>query len=421
MSADDRRIQQPLTLPCGATLPNRIAKSAMSEQLGDLDNNPTDELLTLYRRWGAGGIGLLISGNVMMDRRSLTEAENVAVEDDRALEGLRAWAENAQAKGAHLWMQLNHPGRQSPRAVSVDTVSASDVGLKGFGPLFARPRALEDHEVEEIVARFARAAGLAKAAGFSGVQIHGAHGYLVSQFLSPYTNRREDRWGGSPENRRRFLIEILRAIRSEVGPDFPIGLKLNSADFQRGGFDEEESRGVIAALNDEGLDLLEISGGTYERTEMWRSDHEQAKDSTRNREAFFLEYAESVRELATMPVMLTGGFRSSAAMDQALDSGAIDVVGLARPLCVEPNLPARLLADPEARAADIRLSTGIKALDSMIESGWYTAQIKRLGQGKDPEPRSSRLRALCRVFWANLSFGRKRQPSGRGAGLATVK
>ena len=419
MSADDARIQQPLTLPCGATLPNRIAKSAMSEQLGDLDNNPTEKLVKLYRRWGEGGIGLLITGNVMVDRRSLTEAENVAVEDDRALGELREWAEAAQAKGARLWMQLNHPGRQSPRAVSADTVSASDVALKGFGPLFARPRALEDREVEELIARYARAASVAKRAGFHGVQIHGAHGYLVSQFLSPYTNRREDRWGGSPENRRRFLIEILRAIRAEVGPGFPIGLKLNSADFQRGGFSEEESRGVIAALNDEGLDLLEISGGTYERTEMWRSDHKEAKDSTRAREAYFLEYAESVRALATMPVMLTGGFRSRPAMDQALDSGAIDVIGIARPLCVEPELPARLLEDPQAAAIPIRLATGIKALDAMIESGWYTIQLERLGLGKDPDSASSRLRALGRVFWANLSFGRKKnQPSGRGAGVA---
>ncbi|HET9989164.1 MAG TPA: hypothetical protein VFQ65_11600, partial [Kofleriaceae bacterium] len=254
-------LDAPLTLRSGATLPNRLAKAAMSEVLGDATGAPTDALVRLYERWGRSGAGLLITGNVMVDRGGMGEPNNVVIVDDRDLARLRAWATAGQAHGARLWMQLNHAGRQSPRTLTPVPVAPSAIPMKGFFGVFAKPRALEAHEIEALIARFAAAAVVARDAGFAGVQIHAAHGYLISQFLSSRTNRRDDAWGGDAARRSRFLLEIVRAIRAAVGPAFPIGVKLNSADFQRGGFTEEESLEVIRLLDAEGVDLLEVSGG----------------------------------------------------------------------------------------------------------------------------------------------------------------
>ncbi|MBP8262094.1 MAG: NADH:flavin oxidoreductase/NADH oxidase family protein [Pseudomonas sp.] len=389
-------LQQSLALPCGSLLKNRLAKSAMSEALGTTDNHPTEALVSLYGRWAAGGIGLLITGNVMVDRRALGEPNNVVIEDDSDLPLLRRWAEAGQADGTQIWVQLNHPGRQSPKGLNAENVSPSAVPFnQALQAFFAPPRALSEAEIPALIQRFARAAGVVKRAGFSGVQIHGAHGYLVSQFLSPLTNQRTDQWGGSAENRRRFVLELYHAIRAEVGADFPIGIKLNSADFQRGGFTEEESLAVIQALQAAGIDMVELSGGTYEAPAM--SDSGRHKDSTLAREAYFLEFAEKVRATVQVPLMVTGGFRSLRGMATALDSGALDLVGLARGLAIEPDLPRRLLAghDPLHQVRPIR--TGIKAIDRMalMEVVWYSRQLRRLAKGGAPKPNESGLWSFC--------------------------
>jgi len=396
-SARRTTLAQPLTLPNGSTLPNRLGKAAMSEQLGTRENAPTEGLAQLYQAWGRGGAGLLITGNVMIDRRALGEPGNVVLEDARHLDLIRSWATAAQAEGAQALVQINHPGRQAPRAATKDPVAPSAVALKGFGGMFAPPRALEPDEIQGLIQRFANTAKLAVDAGFAGVQVHGAHGYLISQFLSPLTNLREDDWGGSPEKRRRFLLEVLRAIRAAVGPGPTVSLKLNSADFQRGGFSEQESMQVVSALNDEAVDLLEISGGTYEHTP-WEGTGKQPeqRESTRRREAYFLDYAEQVKELAQMPLMLTGGFRTAAGMEEAIESGAVSVVGLARPLAVEPDLPLRLLSGAAESALAIELRVGIKQVDAFLEIAWYQQQIQRMSRGLDPDPSSCRLTAVIK-------------------------
>jgi 2,4-dienoyl-CoA reductase-like NADH-dependent reductase (Old Yellow Enzyme family) len=232
----------PLDLPCGARIKNRFLKSAMSEQLGDVRHDATPGLATLYRTWAEGGVGLQVTGNVMVDRTALGEPLNVALDDASDRGALARWAEAGRSGGAHCWVQLNHPGRQSPAFLSPHPVAPSAVPLAGsLRAAFRTPRALTGEEIRAVVERFAHAAALAKDAGFTGVQIHGAHGYLVSQFLSPRVNQRADGWGGSPEKRRRFVLEVYCAIRARVGPRFPVGIKLNSADFQSGGFDEAES------------------------------------------------------------------------------------------------------------------------------------------------------------------------------------
>jgi len=259
---------RPLALPCGATLPNRIAKSAMTEQLSDADNRPTEAHVRLYRRWAEGGTGLLITGNVMVDGRSLEGPRNVVVEDERDLEMLKRWASETQRDGCRLWMQISHPGRQTPTGVSRQIVAPSAVKLKRLGIFFSTPRELEVAEIEETIDRFAATAAVARRAGFGGVQVHGAHGYLCAQFLSPITNQRTDEWGGTPEKRRRFLLEAVRRVRESVGADFPVSVKLNSNDFQKGGYTVDDAVEVARALEGEGLDLLELSGGTYENPAM---------------------------------------------------------------------------------------------------------------------------------------------------------
>ncbi|MFE8070381.1 NADH:flavin oxidoreductase/NADH oxidase family protein [Marinobacteraceae bacterium S3BR75-40.1] len=375
-----------LTLPRGNALKNRLAKSAMSEQLGDRRHNPTPGLARLYRTWAEGGIGLLITGNVMIDRTALGEPRNVVLDEQSDLAPFRRWAEASQANGTQVWMQLNHPGKQIPSFLSKEPVAPSAIPLgKGLDKLFAKPRALEEAEIEAIIERFAVAARRAKEAGFNGVQIHGAHGYLVSQFLSPRHNHRTDNWGGSPENRRRFVLAVYHAMREAVGEDFPIGIKLNSADFMKDGFSEQESMDVVQALSEAGIDMIEISGGTYESPAM--TGH-KVRESTRKREAYFLEYAEQVRSHTDKPLMVTGGFRSAAAMNSALNDSATDLIGLARPVAVEPDFPNRLLADGDAHLDLPRPSTGLKELDRafMLDITWYESQLARMARGKQAKP-----------------------------------
>lgn len=390
-----------LPLPCGAVLPNRIAKAAMSEQLGDRSNRPTRDLERLYDRWGRGGSGLVVTGNVMVDRRHVGEPRNVVIEDGRDLPGLSRWAAAGRAGGAALWVQVNHPGRQAMRIAGSRPVAPSAIAPKIPGAV--TPRALTGNEIEEIVARFARTAAVVREAGFDGVQLHGAHGYLISQFLSPRANVREDEWGGDPERRRRFVLEVLRATRAAVGDDFPVAIKLNSADFQRGGFSEEESVDVVVALAEAGIDLVEISGGTYEAPAMMGQARAQPqRASTVAREAYFLDYAVRLRErVPELPLMVTGGFRSLTAMQEALSAGACDVIGLGRPLALHPDAVAGLLDGSRTRVDAGSRGLGVRTLDSLIDLVWHTRQLQRIGRGRDPWPREHALHTLGASLLAN--------------------
>lgn len=390
----------PLTLPCGQQLPNRILKSAMSEGLGSAEHAPTEAHVRLYGRWARGGLGLSITGNVMIDGRALGEPGNVVVEDAGHLDALRAWAAAGKANGTRLWAQLNHPGKQAPRFLNKETVAPSAVG---FGPqlssAFGVPRALQEEEILDLIARFGRSARVMAEAGFDGVQIHGAHGYLVSQFLSPHHNRRTDRWGGSLENRSRFVHEVYAEIRRQVGPTVAVGIKLNSADFQKGGFSEEESAEVILGLAQAGIDMVEVSGGTYEAPAM---TGRSIKESTRAREGYFLSFVEGLRARAGVPLAVTGGFRTVAGMEAALQTGAADLVGLARTIAVQPDFAADALAGRDPKSVIRPLSTGLKALDKLafLDVTWYEGQLARMGQGKEPLPELGELRSLGHTLWS---------------------
>ncbi len=401
---DANLLNQSLRLPNGSALRNRLAKAAMSEALATYGNRPTEELVELYRRWGSTGLGLIITGNVMIDRRALGEPGNVVIEDESDLPALKRWAQAATAQGAALWVQLNHPGKQSPKGLNAVNLAPSAVPFReDMAAFFETPREATAAEIQDIIERFGRAAAICKKAGFSGVQIHAAHGYLISQFLSPHHNRRDDEWGGTPEKRRRFVLAVYAEIRRQVGAGFPVGIKLNSADFQRGGFTEEESLDTIRALADAGIDLIEVSGGTYEAPAMSGIMQETKKASTAAREAYFLGFAEKARGATQVPLMVTGGFRTAAGMNAALRSGALDVVGLARLLAIDPDAPASLLQGRDSAQQVRPISSGLKAIDRMglMEIVWYTRQLRRIGKGRAPRPHESGFAAFLKSVIAS--------------------
>jgi 2,4-dienoyl-CoA reductase-like NADH-dependent reductase (Old Yellow Enzyme family) len=397
-------LDEPLTLPCGVRLRNRIAKAAMTEGLADSSNRATAALETLYRRWAHGGAGLLLTGNIQIDRQHLERPGNVAIdgaEDAAGLAALERFAEAAQERGAHAFAQLSHAGRQTPIYINKTPQAPSAIGLALPGKQFGAPQAMTAEAIEGVIARFAHAASIAKSAGFAGVQVHAAHGYLISSFLNPRANQRSDQWGGSLDNRARLLMRVVAAVRAKVGSGFAVSVKLNSSDFQQGGFSFDECKQVIAWLNEAGVDLLEISGGSYEQPSMMDMEgleppHEARRVSTRAREAYFLQYAEEAARVAKMPLMVTGGFRTRAVMDRALASGAADVIGIGRPLCVDPDAPAKLLSG-EARELpsyekSLRLGDGfwgpqssspmMKALNGFAAMAFFYKNIELLSRGE---------------------------------------
>jgi 2,4-dienoyl-CoA reductase-like NADH-dependent reductase (Old Yellow Enzyme family) len=408
-------ISDPLTLPCGVVLPNRIAKAAMSEQLADRNNAPDHRLRNLYSRWSNSGAALLITGNVMVAPTAVSEPRQVVLDADRHLPAFRSWAHAATANGAHAWLQINHAGRQIPRYLTLRPTAPSAVTVSGLG-LFGTPRELSHHEITDLVGRFATTASLAIRSGFTGIEIHAAHGYLISQFLSPATNTRTDYWGGSPERRRRFLLAVVEAVRAAIGANVPLAVKLNSADFQRGGFTEDESLETIDALAATDIDLLEISGGTFESAAMVGATPAQLRESTRVREAYFLDFAQRARARVTLPLMVTGGFRSCAGMNAALDSG-VDVVGIARPMAVQPDLPKKLLtgawtnSDPETHTKHQGTQRGNTFARAAADIMWHTEQLWRMARGAEPDLGINPTASLARMLAAQAIASTRRKLS----------
>lgn len=435
-------LKQPFTLPCGVVVPNRLCKAAMTEGVANSKLQATQRHATLYKRWAEGGAGILITGNVLIDRNILERPGNVSIDpapehgEPDGMDALRAWAKAGTSNGNHLWMQISHAGRQSPRYVTNQPVGPSAVQLELLGN-YAPPRALREDEILDLIQRFARVARIAKEAGFTGVQVHGAHGYLLSSFLSPVTNQRTDQWGGSLENRARFLLQAVRAVRQAVGPAFPVAVKLNSDDFRKGGFSNEECLQVVKWLNDEKIDLLEISGGTYEQPRLLghtgaadsvKDEQPAQRESTKKREAYFLNYARAIREVATMPFMVTGGFRSREAMEEALSDGVCDVIGLGRPLCTHPDTPKQLINGKIDRAASFEnmlklTDKGIfspaspvlplKLINVLGAQAWYYQQIFRLADGLEAKPSMSLIGAFFKYLFNEWTTAFKVKRSSR--------
>ncbi|AVG14609.1 2,4-dienoyl-CoA reductase [Chromobacterium vaccinii] len=406
-----------LTLPNGSLLPNRLAKAAMEENMADRDHAPSEQLIRLYRAWAEGDAGLIITGNVMVDRRAMTGPGGVVLESARFGERFEEWSAAARAQGAQIWMQINHPGRQMPAALGQETIAPSVVAmdLGNFSKQFAAPRAMSEADIADVKARFVNTARLAERFGFSGVQIHAAHGYLISQFLSPITNQRADRWGGRLENRTRLLLDIVREVRQTVGAGFAVSVKINSADFQRGGFSADDAKQVTAMLNPLGVDLIELSGGSYEAPAM----HGQTRDGrTLAREAYFLEFAQDIASVARMPIMVTGGIRRYPIVEQVLNSG-VAVAGMATALAINPNLPKAWRSDASAAPQLRAIPWKNKVLASVGYMAMVKYQLRRLSLGKRTRPDVSPALALLRQQWdAKIRTGRYRRWIRRQAASA---
>lgn len=381
-----------LLLPNGTRVANRLAKAAMEENMADADHAPSQPLIELYRRWAEGGAGLIITGNVMIDSRAMTGPGGVVLEDGSQLDKFRRWAQVSRAHGAQVWLQINHPGRQMPAGLGQKTWAPSAVALDlgSMSRHFAVPQAMDEQSIDEVITRFATTANLAEQAGFSGVEIHAAHGYLLSQFLSPLSNQRTDRWGGSLENRARLLLEVINAVRAVVSPGFTVAVKLNSADFQRGGFSAGDAKEVVRLLGEVAVDMVELSGGSYEAPAMQGKTRD---GRTLAREAYFLEFAKDVQEIALMPLMVTGGIRRLAVAQTVVESG-VAVVGMATALALNPALPREWFQGDytEPQLPPIRWKN--KPLVALANMALVKYQLRRMGENKRPNAAVSPLWAL---------------------------
>jgi 2,4-dienoyl-CoA reductase-like NADH-dependent reductase (Old Yellow Enzyme family) len=413
-------IASTLTLPCGITLKNRLAKAAMTEGLADSDGVPTDGLARLYQGWADGGCGLLITGNVIIEPNHLERPGNVILAgalSEAAIAKFKAWTAAASANGTHVWAQLSHGGRQTQKLVNANPQAPSAVKLGLPGGQFGEPQAMSEAQIEATISAFVDAAKHCQALGFTGVQVHAAHGYLLSSFLNPRANVRTDRFGGSLENRAWPLLEAVRRCRAATGPGFGISVKLNSSDFQKGGLSTDDSVQVAMWLEGLGVDLLEISGGNYEAPEMMGMEGMDADAprpekaaSTLAREAYFMTFARQLRAKVKMPIMLTGGLRTRAGMQGALDEG-VDIIGIARPLIVDLGAANKLLdgtADALPRWEDdlggkkgffgprspIKL---IRMVMSFATTYWYYVQFWRHARDGKADPNIKPLAALTEV------------------------
>jgi len=388
----------PLALRCGLVVENRIAKAAMEENMAGPGQLPDERLYSLYRRWGAGGAGLVITGNVMVHAEALTGPGGVVLDAASPVPPFAQWAADGKAGGAAMWMQINHPGRQVRAEMPGVVWGPSAVGMEmgKHTKRFGHPVAMTPELIDATVERFAVAAESAQRAGFDGIEVHAAHGYLLSQFLSPLANRRTDQWGGSLQNRARMLLDVVGVIRSRVEPSFAVAVKLNSADFQRGGFEADDAQQVIAMLEPLGVDLVELSGGNYESPAM---SGRPADTRTQAREAYFLEMATELAKTSPLPLMLTGGISRRETAEKALTNG-VAMIGMATALAVTPDLPNRWRDGAEATGHLRPVAWSDKTMASAASMALVRHQMRRIARGRKPALRTHPLHALIADQWA---------------------
>ena len=379
-------------LRSGVCLKNRFVKAAMEENLADANQLPSQALFNLYQSWSKGGVGLIITGNVMVDRYAMTGPGGVVLEKDTPLEAFEKWAQQAQLNNTKVVMQINHPGRQVFKRMGGKVLSPSEVALNmgKHSGLFETPKAMSEQEIKDVIKRFVNTALQAKKAGFDGVEIHAAHGYLLSQFLSPLTNKRDDDWGGSIQNRSRLLINIVKQVKEACGEKFILSVKLNSADFQRGGFDIDDASFVINELAPFNLDFIELSGGSYEAPAM---QGKSGDDRTLAREAYFLEFAKKLVSESSTPLMVTGGIKRLAVAQSVVDAG-MSLVGLASALAYSPDLIERWLKEPDYIGQIPNVSWRDKTLSGLANMALVKRQLRRLGANKTSLANASALVSL---------------------------
>jgi len=375
------------TLPSGLVLKNRIAKAAMEENLAQEDQTPSQALKNVYSAWAKGGTGLIITGNVMVDHLAMTGPGGLVLEQSTDITAFAELARLSKQNNCKVVMQINHPGRQVFKKMGGKALSASSVALNmgKHSHLFGVPKAMTQTDIDDVITRFTQTALQAEKAGFNGVQIHAAHGYLLAQFLSPLTNKRNDKWGGSLQNRARLLLEITRSIKAACSPTLSVSVKLNSADFQRGGFEPSDAQVVVDLLNELNVDFVELSGGSYEAPAM---QGKTGDERTLAREAYFLEFAKAISHRSSIPIMTTGGISRLSIANNVIESG-VALVGIATALAYQPNLPNKWQNEPLQLAVLPNVTWQDKALAGLATMALVKRQIRRLGQGKPVKTNAS--------------------------------
>lgn len=316
-------------------LPNRLLRSATAESMADEDGHPRDQLKDMYRDLAAGGVGLIITGHMYVHPSGKCHPEMTGIYSDNLIHALAALVETVHALGGKIAVQINHGGMQCARDCVEDVIAPSVVDA----PVSRRPaREISRDEIDMLIDAYAQAARRAKEAGFDAVQLHGAHGYLINQFLSPAVNKRTDEWGGSFEKRLRFLKEMVVAVRTQVGQDYPLFIKFGMVDGVEGGLDLESGAEIVGRMADLDLDGIEISGGIGGKNLVnVRKGIRKPED-----EAYFLPLARKARQYTSLPIALVGGFRSRKVMESVLNDGYADFISLCRPLISEPDLPDKM-------------------------------------------------------------------------------
>lgn len=371
---------QAITLRSGLNLKNRIVKAAMEENMGNAELLPDERLIRLYRSWSEGNVGLILTGNVMVDNTAMTGPSGIALTSEKGLESFSKLSGAAKSNGNSVVMQINHPGRQVFKSLGTLSYSASDVELQlgKHSKLFAKPIPMSENHIQSLIAKFINTAQLAQRAGFDGVQVHAAHGYLLSQFLSPSINQRTDKWGGNLENRSRLLVSIIKGIKQNCGQGFSVSLKLNSADFQKGGFKAEEAQEVVAMLEPFNLDFIELSGGSYESPAMQGTT---ADGTSLAREAYFLEFAAKIAKSSKTPIMTTGGITRLSTVEKVLAQD-VQLVGIASGLACVPDLVKRWEDNPDYQVSPPKVTWRNKTLSGLSNMAMIRRQLQRLGNGK---------------------------------------
>lgn len=409
--ADVSKLGQPLEFTfSGRTAPNRFMKAAMTERLSSWDPKnfhargiPSKNLINVYRRWGEGEYGVILSGNLMIDYDQLEAMGNaiIPLEAQTSGERFEAFKEMGAAAKAHgslIVGQVSHPGRQVEDRINKHPISASDVQLEGdiMGMHFAKPRSATQEDIDKVIEGFAHSAEYLEKAGWDGIELHAAHGYLLAQFLAPSTNQRTDKYGGSLENRGRLISEIGQAVRKRTSKSFILGIKLNSVEFQDKGFTPEDAKDLCTYLEKDGFDFVELSGGTYESMAFVHK-----RESTKKREGFFLEFADKIAPgLKRTKTYVCGGLRTSGAMVKALDH--VDGVSLARPTTQEPRLSKEMLEGKIRAGAKPELDTENFGLTNVVAG----SQIRQIG--KDHEPIDMTVRENVELFMKDMgAWGEK--------------
>ena len=356
------------------TLANRFVRSATWEGMAGEDGSCTPRLAQLMVQLAEGGVGLIISSHTYVSQEGQAGPWQLGIYTDKLDAGFSKMTEAVHQASGKIVMQLAHAGIQANPALT-------DQPPKGASPFEKVPAGQEmsHEEIHEVIEAFGQAALRAQTAGFDGVQIHAAHGFLLSQFLSPYFNKRRDQYGGSIENRARLVLEVYQSVRSRVGYHFPVMIKLNSEDFLEGGFSLEEMVQVAAMLEDAGIDAIELSGGTLYSGEC--TPVRQGKFDSEEKEAYHLDGARKYKEKIRVPLMLVGGIRSYEVAERLVRESLADYISLSRPLIREPHLINRWRSGNTGRA---RCQSDNLCFDPAVQGeGIYCVVERRQAVRKD--------------------------------------